>query len=376
MRILVVAAEFPPRIGGVGAYTHALALGLQQAGAAVRVVTTWGDPSGNAAPGLAVTRTPEVLNRRYLKTLPLLVASIFHWLRDRPDWVVLMKCTHEGLVGHVLHHVFGARCAVVAYGADVLEQRRNPICRAVFRFADQVLVDSVYTQGLVTELGIDRRRVHVFYPGFAPVPLLPDDQVRRTRAQYGVDGKPLLLTVARLVRNKGHDRMLETLPLLAQRHPDLVYLIVGGGEERARLERQIAALGLTSRARMLGQLPWDEVERLYQACDVFVMPSRQEATDVEGLGIAFFEAGLRGKPVVGGNSGGVPDAVRDGETGFLVDPSDPVDIARAVDLLLSDPALRRRMGETGRRRVLEEFSVARSADRLGELFGVASPEER
>jgi len=119
MRILVVAAEFPPRIGGVGAYTHALALGLQQAGAAVRVVTTWGDPSGNAAPGLAVTRTPEVLNRRYLKTLPLLVASIFHWLRDRPDWVVLMKCTHEGLV-HIgasgLHVHNGTRRNIVRFG--------------------------------------------------------------------------------------------------------------------------------------------------------------------------------------------------------------------------------------------------------------------
>ena len=132
-------------------------------------------------------------------------------------------------------------------------------------------------------------------------------------------------------------------------------------------EQLLARWGVVFRdviAREQLALPWREVERLYQACDVFVMPSRQEGTDVEGLGMVYLEAGLRGKPVIGGRSGGIPDAVRDGETGFLVDPSDPEDLARALGRLLSDEGLRRRMGENGRRRVLDEFSIERSAVQL------------
>ena len=204
----------------------------------------------------------------------------------------------------------------------------------------------------------------MLHPGFPPAPPLPEDEVRAARARYGLDGKLVLLTVARLVRHKGHDQVLRTLALLDGRYGDVVYLIVGAGQERASLERQVAALGLASQVRMLGALPWREVERLYQACDVFVMPSRQEGTDVEGLGMVYLEAGLRGKPVIGGRSGGIPDAVRDGETGFLVDPSDPEDLARALGRLLSDEGLRRRMGENGRRRVLDEFSIERSAVQL------------
>jgi len=134
------------------------------------------------------------------------------------------------------------------------------------------------------------------------VPLVSEDQVRSTRARYGLDGKLVLLTVARLVRHKGHDQVLRALAGLVDRHPHIVYLIVGAGEERASLERQIACLGLTPLVRMLGGLPQADVDSLYQACDVFVMPSRQEGTDVEGLGMVYFEAALRGKPVIGGRS--------------------------------------------------------------------------
>jgi len=363
-RVLMVAAEYPPHVGGVASYTQAVVAGLRETGAQVRVVTSVPDRAGTRLPGVTVTRTPALLNRRLVKTLALLAAGVVCYLRDRPHWVVLTKCTHEGLVGYVLKRLFGARYLVVAYGAELLERKHDPLVRAVFRAADRILVDSVYAKGLMHELGIDGDVVQVLYPGFARVPLVSEDQVRSTRARYGLDGKLVLLTVARLVRHKGHDQVLRALAGLVDRHPHIVYLIVGAGEERASLERQIACLGLTPLVRMLGGLPQADVDSLYQACDVFVMPSRQEGTDVEGLGMVYFEAALRGKPVIGGRSGGSPDAIRDGETGILVDPTDAGDIARALDRVLSDAALRRQMGKAGRSRVLEEFSVARSAAQL------------
>ncbi len=363
-RVLLIAADFPPSVGGTAAYAHALGEGLRRAGADVHVVTSVGDRDAAAMTGVRVTRSPSILNRRWLKTLPLFWFGLISYLRDRPHWVVLMKCTHEGLVGYFLKRVLGARCVVVAYGAELLERRGDRTTRAVFQSADRILVDSAYTAELIYELGLDRNKVHVFYPGFAPTPLLPRDAVRTARARYDLDGKLVLLTVARLVKHKGHDQVLRALPLLAKQHANLVYLIVGDGEERRSLRQQIAALGVAPMVRMLGSLPWVEIEQLYQVCDVFVMPSRQEGTDVEGLGMVYFEAGLMGKPVVGGRSGGVPEAVREGETGFLVNPTDPEDIARVLARLLSDAPLRKQMGDNGRRRVLEEFSHERSAQQL------------
>src|SRR2546430_14945655 len=145
-RVLMVAAESPPHVGGVASYTQAVVAGLRETGAQVRVVTSVPDRAGTRLPGVTVTRAPALLNRRLVKTLALLAAGFVCYLRDRPHWVVLTKCTHEGLVGYVLKRLFGARYLVVAYGAELLERKHDPLVRAVFRAADRILVDSVRSE--------------------------------------------------------------------------------------------------------------------------------------------------------------------------------------------------------------------------------------
>jgi len=161
-----------------------------------------------------------------------------------------------------------------------------------------------------------------------------------------------LVTVARLEKHKGIDTVLEALPTIAERAPDVRYAVAGGGPERESLERLAHKLGVADRVRFLGQVSERDLPALYNLATVYVGASRRaERIGVEGFGIALVEASACGVPVVAGNSGGVPDAVRDGETGFLVPPEESAALVEAVCRLLDDPVLARRLGAAGRRAV-------------------------
>jgi phosphatidylinositol alpha-1,6-mannosyltransferase len=160
----------------------------------------------------------------------------------------------------------------------------------------------------------------------------------------------VVLTVGRRVERPGHDLVIRALTALEEQ--SVRYVIAGTGPEEGRLRRLVEALGVRDRVLFTGHVPDEDLPGLYAACDVFVMPSRAlGARDgIEGFGTVFLEAGACAKPVIGGWSGGVSEAVEDGVTGLLVDPHDPEALAEALRRLLRDPELRRRMGEAGRTR--------------------------
>jgi phosphatidylinositol alpha-1,6-mannosyltransferase len=152
--------------------------------------------------------------------------------------------------------------------------------------------------------------------------------------------------------------VIRALPQVLQSIPDTVYLIVGGGPDRERLESLAVATGVRDRVVFAGYAPDSDLPHIYALSDLFIMPSRinLEACDVEGFGLVFLEAGACGKPVIGGRSGGISDAIVEEKTGFLVDPHDPDDIAQVLVRLLSDKELSGRIGEQGRLRVIHGFS--------------------
>lgn len=164
--------------------------------------------------------------------------------------------------------------------------------------------------------------------------------------------------------------MIEALPVLRDRFPNLVYLIRGEGPDKARLEYIGQSIGVSDVIRFIDDLAYEDLPALYGACDVFVMPNRviPETGEQEGFGIVFLEASSCGRPVIGGNSGGATDAIANGQTGFLVDPASVRDLADRISLLLSDPALARQMGRCGRQWVLDNFSWERYAERLWQLM--------
>jgi glycosyltransferase involved in cell wall biosynthesis len=205
-------------------------------------------------------------------------------------------------------------------------------------------------------------RVAVVPLGTAPSHFRPGIDPRAVRAKYELDGGgPWLLTVARLEWHKGIDTVIKALPAVRAAHPAARYAVAGVGDRRPQLERLVAELGLGDAVRFLGAVPDADLPALYNAADLYVGASRRHELLVEGFGISLVEASACGLAVVGGRSGGVPDAVREAETGILVDPDDPAAVAAGVTELLSNPERRKQFGAAGRRAVETYYNWDRVA---------------
>lgn len=207
-------------------------------------------------------------------------------------------------------------------------------------------------------------------PGVDEKTFHPDSGGSRVRAGLGLSDRPVVVCVSRLVPRKGQDTLILAMPAILAQVPDAVLLIVGGGPYAEQLKRLAAQTGVAESVRFTGPVPWEELPAHYGAGDVFAMPcrTRRGGLDVEGLGIVFLEASATGLPVVAGDSGGAPDAVLDGETGWVVRGDSVEESADRIVTLLRDPELRQRMGERGRAWVEEKWRWDLLAERLRALL--------
>lgn len=171
------------------------------------------------------------------------------------------------------------------------------------------------------------------------------------------NGRPLVLTVARLDPQKGHTYLLQAAALV----PEAVFALVGDGEQRAALEAQARSLGLQDRVLFLGHRA--DIPELLASCDLFVLPSL-----FEGFPLSVLEAMAAGKAVVTSDIGGTDEAVVHRETGLLVPPGDATALAAAIRTLLGDPGLAKRFGEAGQAKALREFSAGRVVRRVSEIY--------
>jgi phosphatidylinositol alpha-1,6-mannosyltransferase len=194
------------------------------------------------------------------------------------------------------------------------------------------------------------------------------------RARHGLTGRPVIVCVSRLVPRKGQDMLIRALPEVHRRVPDAALLLVSGGPYRPKLERLAREQGVGSDVVFTGSVAWAELPQHYAAGDVYAMPCRTRAAglDVEGLGIVYLEASATGLPVVGGDSGGAPDAVREGETGFVVGGRDVGALSARLIELLTDESRAKAMGEAGRAWVEKEWQWPTQAARLTSLLSVPS----
>ncbi len=181
------------------------------------------------------------------------------------------------------------------------------------------------------------------------------------------------MTVARLVKRKGHDLVLKAMNLLKERE-NLHYVIAGAGNDRERLESLVTDLGLDDKVTFAGKVEDHELPDYYRLGDVFVMPNREvfeETGSLEGFGISFIEAGACGRPVIAGRSGGAVNAVMDGVTGYLIDSENPRECADKITYLLDHPEVRTEMGRKGRERVEKNFSWKQRAETLSKYLTVS-----
>ena len=370
-RHLLVTNDFPPKVGGIQSYLWELWRRLDPGSFVVLTASSHPDHAAfdaeQAAAGFRIERTRGRI--LYFPT-PSTIRRIRRLADDvGASLVVLDPVLPLGLVGPRL----GLPYAVVLHGAEVAIPGRLPLSRQamahVVRHASLVVSAGPYpeAEALRAARGVLAPVVDV-PPGVDPsqFPPLGADARVAARRRLGLPAAgPLVVSVSRLVPRKGMDVLVEAAALLASSFPDLTVAIGGSGRDAARLGRIVAERGAP--VRLLGRLSEEDKGLLLGAADVFAMACRNRwsGLEQEGFGIVFLEAASAGVPQVAGRSGGAADAVVDGVTGLVVRrPGDPGEVALALRRLLLDPALRRRMGEAARQRVLASFDYDELAPRL------------
>jgi len=289
--------------------------------------------------------------------------------RERPR-VVQLAMASEGYLGLLMKRWLRLPFVIYAHGNEILEAMQSEWDKPRFalRSADRILANSRFTKDLVHKIGVEPDKIDIVHPGCDTDRFRPQEprQGLRRALLGGRDHDRIVLTIGNLVARKGHDMVIRALPRLCRTIPNVTYLIVGDGPYRTNLERLAAATGVADRVVFAGRIPDDDLPDVYALGDVFIMPSREQADlcDVEGFGLVFLEANACAKPVVGGRSGGIPDAIVEGQTGFLVDPHDPEAVAVTLARVLGDRELAQRLGQQGRERVVGEFAWSRVADRV------------
>ena len=377
-RSLVLSSTFPPLVGGVECYIYNICSLLPAQQVVVCAPHMAGDAEFDAYSPVRTVRVPEALFSAYWwgrrgRALALGQLSLL-CLREGIEVLQASRTFPEGIMAWMLKQVWGIPYLVYTYGLDFLEPMRNDwgqlYGRRILTSAAHLISCSHFTGEQLLQFGVAPHKItpinpgvdlHRFRPGTA-------DEIERTEQRLGLHNKRIILTVGRLVTRKGHDKVIESLPLVLQEVPTAVYLIVGDGPIRNELARLVQAHGLEEHVVFAGRVMEQDLPTYYQIADLLVMPSREIEGDVEGFGIVFIEASACKVPVVGGASGGIEDAIVHGETGFLVDPLSVDEIAQAIITLLKDDDLAQAMGKAGRARAERDFSWERVVAQVSSII--------
>ncbi len=365
MTALLVTNDFPPRTGGIESYLYELWRRLPPGDATVLTNRFRGAPEWDAAQQFRIVRTKEPV----LLPTSALVHQIDALAREIAAEVIFLDpWLPLGALGPRLR---AAPYLVIVHGSEVTVPGRLPGSRELgargLLAAAGIVAAGTYPAreavraarrplpGVVIPPGVDVDRFR---------PISHEERVA-VRRRFGVDpDHPLVLGTSRLVPRKGFDVLIEAM---AHVRPDAQLVIAGAGRDRPRLERRAGRVS-PGRVRFLGRVPDDALAPLTASADVFAMPCRERwgGLEAEGFGIVFLEAAACGVPAVAGRSGGSHEAVVDGETGLVVEPTAPA-VRDALERLLADPDERAAMGAAGRARAVAEFSHDELAARLAPI---------
>ena len=372
MKSLLISSDyFPPQVGGISRLMSGIASAFGPEQVCCLTSQRANDTADSEDLGVKVYRRPAVFNgkTRSLRAAAWGATIAEIMIRERPK-ITQLATVGEGPMGIWLRQWFGLPFIVYAHGNEVLNaiQVSGNKLRVALQQADRVLANSRFTANLVQKAGVSPERIEIVHPGcdidrFRPT--CPKMDLRHQFLGDRIKGK-VVLSVGNLQARKGHDMVIRALPRLQQIVPGVTYLIVGEGPYRDVLEKLALELEVGDRVVFAGRVSAEELPDVYAISDVFVMPSREQTDkcDVEGFGLVFLEASACAKPVIGGRSGGVHDAIVDSVTGLLVNPRDPEDIANALAQLLRDENLAVRLGQQGRAWVTKNFDWSRVADQV------------
>ncbi|WP_344498334.1 glycosyltransferase family 4 protein [Streptomyces enissocaesilis] len=382
-KTLIVTNDFPPRPGGIQAFLHNMALRLDPEQLVVYASTWKRGGEGAAATAAFDAEQPFTVVRdrtTMLLPTPRVTRRAVGLLREHGCGSVWFGAAAPlGLMAPALRRAGAERIVATTHGHEAgwaqLPASRQ-LLRRIGGDTDTITYLGEYTRSRIAAALTPEAAARMVQlpPGVDEKTFHPGSGGDAVRERLGLAGRPVVVCVSRLVPRKGQDTLILAMPRILREVPDAVLLVVGGGPYAGELRELAAKTGVADSVRFTGPVPWAELPAHFGAGDVFAMPcrTRRGGLDVEGLGIVYLEASATGLPVVAGDSGGAPDAVLDGETGWVV-RGGPAAVAAAESAdrivpLLQDPELRHRMGERGREWVEEKWRWDLLAEKLRTLL--------
>ncbi len=363
MGILVITWNYPPQRGGIEYLVGHLVAGLRKRHA-VRVVTAYHQSSDLSEIDVVRAPCPGLV--------PFALFALWRGallLRRDPGISVIFG--GSALVTPlvlVLARLFGRRAVVQVHGLDIVYRSAlyQLLCVRWLKRCHRIIANSVYTASLAETKGVSADRISVVPPGVEPERFTAPVDVDATKKLFSLEGRRVILFVGRLARRKGVKEFIQkSLPEIVAAVPQACFVIVGTNPTESLTHRddmvtEIAAaasrLNLERHVMLLGSLSDDDVVKLYQTCDLVVLPALATPDDVEGFGIVLLEAAAAGKPVIATRAGGIPDAVEQGKSGLLIDAGDYKALRQATVDLLHDEKKRLSMGAHARKRLSELFT--------------------
>jgi phosphatidylinositol alpha-1,6-mannosyltransferase len=367
--VLVVTNDFPPRQGGIETFVRSLCDQLPKDRLVVLTARMPGDTQYDEGLAFPVERDRTTM---LLPTARVTRHAVEVMRRHGADRVLFGAAAPLGLMGPALRRAGAKRIVAMTHGHETwwagVPGTRQAL-RRIGDAADTVTTVSSWCEQQIAPALSAKAKLRRLTPGVDTTRFYPGCGGEQVRKGLGLEGVPIVACVSRLVARKGQDTLIGAWPRVLAEVPNAVLLLIGGGPARERLTSLAETMGVAHAVRFTGPVPWAEIPPYVDAADVFAMPcrTRRFGLEPEALGIVTLEASATGKPVLVGDSGGAPDTVRHGETGYLVDPYNPVAVAVRLIEMLTDPARARAMGAAGREWIAAEWTWQRSGETLREL---------
>jgi phosphatidylinositol alpha-1,6-mannosyltransferase len=375
-KILCITNDFGPRAGGIETFIIGL---IERApfGSLIVYTSSQGDTHAYDQEWMAKYGV-EVIRDKSKVLLPSwrVGRSVRALVQERGiERVFFGAAAPLGLLAHSLRRAGVKRIVALTHGHEVWWAKLWPFTWAMKRIGNGV--DVLTYLGDFTKRAIARplnqkaaSAMVRIAPGIDTDHFAPDATAIELKRELELDDKRVIVSVGRLVHRKGQDTLVEALPHILGEFPDAHLLFVGVGPHLEYIHKRAIQLGVLGNISFVGRVQYSELPRFISVGEVFAMPSRSRLAglEVEGLGIVYLEASACELPVVGGLSGGAPDAVLEGETGYSVDGLAPIAVADAIKALLADPIAAKEMGRRGRQWIIDEWEWRHWSARFNALF--------
>lgn len=373
MKLAFITQDFIPEIGGIQTYSLELSKRLNTKCEKFCLICPTKNNSDDTDLDFSVIRLKSSNTLMYrkvgagIKTASKVIGKIdatFH-----VQWQTVpqaIKARNKGLISKVFVASHARELLFNPFGKGFLGKRYQKRMKKLLSKVDHFFPVSEYTKSLLMDMGVEESKITIVINGTNPEQFYPISK-NELPNELNFEG-PVLLTVSRLVKRKGIEDAIRAFSMVVKENKKSKFIIGGEGPQKKELLKLRNELGLEESILFLGKINYLKLNEVYNSCDVFVLPSRTMSPNVEGFGIVFLEANACGKPVIGTNSGGIPSAIIDKETGYIIPENDIYALKEKIEFLFNNLKEAKRIGQQGLQRVQTEANWDSQASKLFNLL--------